>query len=151
MATTMKANEMARALRDELNLRLQKIPTPVTVAEVSYDTDQNPLIKIGTGVVGAAGGLVKVKPIDWPLPVDVIGLPQRVYSIHEIQFVREAAVAANVDYLIMTIVSVLAVRGTKLRIYQSANGTAPSAAQLVDANITAVIESDLYHKMTASQ
>jgi len=151
MATTTKATEIARALRDELNLRLQKIPTPVVVAEMSFDTDQNPLIKIGTGVIGAAGGLVKVKPLDWPLPVDVIGLPQRVYSVHEIQFVREAGVALNVDYLIMTIVSVLSVRGTKVRLYQSTNGTAPSAAQFIDANITAVIEADLYNKMTAQQ
>lgn len=138
-------------LAEELKMRLGKIGTPLVVAEVSFDTDQNPLIKIGTGAVGAAGGLVKIKPIDWPLAQNIVGLSEPVYSVHELLFVREAAVAGNVDEALMNIVLPCAARGTRVVFYQSPNGTAPDASQFIDANKKATIEPSLYYGMQAGQ
>jgi len=151
MATTRKAQDLALFLKDELNLRLSKISTPLVVAEVSFDTDQNPLIKIGTGAVGAAGGLLKIKPIEWPLSQNIVGLSEPVYSIHELLFVREAAVAGNTDEVVMNITLPSAARGTRVVFYQSPNGTAPDASQFIDANKKATIEPSLYYGMQASQ
>ena len=151
MATTRKAQDMALFLADELKLRMSKIATPLTVADVSFDTDQNPLVKIGTGSVGAAGALIKIKPIDWPLAQNIVGLAQPVYSTHELLIVREASVAGNTDAVLMNIALIAAARGTRVVFYQSANGTAPDASQFIDGNKTATIEPSLYYGMQASQ
>lgn len=151
MSTTKKAIAIATYLQNELKLRLQKISTPLVTADVTFDTDQNPLIKVGTGLVGAAGGLIKVEPIVWPLAQNIIGLTEPVYTPHEILYVREAGVAANTDEVVMNIVASLGWRGTRLKIYQSPNGTAPDASQFIDANLKVAIEASLYYGMTNSQ
>lgn len=149
--TTRKAVDLALALQNEVKMRLAKLSTPITVGDVTYDTDQNPLIKAGTGSVGAAGGLIKVKPIEWPLSVNIVGLQEPVYSQHEILFVREASVSANVDELVMNLVLALGRRGTRVAIYQSPNGTAPDASQFIAANLKAVIDPDLWAGMMSMQ
>lgn len=152
MSTTKKALAIAPALRDELKLRLSApFGSPLTVGEITSDTDQSPLIKIGTGAVGAAGGLIKVRPTEWPTAQNIVGLPQTVYATHTIQFVREAGVAGNTLALTNRILAAIAVRGCKVELYEAPNGTAPDASQIIPANLKDTYEADVRYPLLAQQ
>lgn len=153
MATTQKALELALELQEALKARLPAL----TVAAVSFDSAQNPLIQIGAGTAGAAGGLVRVKPIDWALGgKDIVG-GTRVFCPHVIQIGLEANYAATNDNIadVNTLANLaimfceLAKRGTLVEMYQTANGTAPVVASLDDATLLkASIPTDLRGSMT---
>lgn len=152
MATTKKAQAIARELQAELKQRLSApFGTPLIVADVSFDSDQNPLIKIGTGAVGVAGGLVKIKPLDWPLAQQITGLPQQVYDKHTIQFVNEASVSANTLAILNRILATIQSRGCKVQLFQSTNGTAPDASQFIDANLKDTYEASVQYPMLQGQ
>ncbi len=135
MSTTQKAYQMATNLQEELKLRLARLATAVTVGNVTFDSDQAPLIQVGTGSVGAAGGLIKIAPLSgWDLSLNSIGLSTPVVAQHEISYVDEASVAGNTPELVANILFALARQGCRFQRYQCANGTAPDAAQLIAGN-----------------
>lgn len=135
MSTTQKAYQMATNLQEELKLRLARLGTPVAVANVTFDSDQTPLIQVGTGSVGAAGGLIKIGPMTgWDLSLNSIGLATPVVAQHEISYVDEASVSGNTPDLVANILFAIARLGCRFQRYQCANGTAPDAAQLIASN-----------------
>lgn len=152
MATNQKVLNMAAFLQEDLKRRLAGLSTAITVADVTYDSDQNPLIRCGTGSIGAAGGLVKVMPRDWPLSLNSIGQAAPNYGSQTvIQYCREASVSANTMELEATIHSALSQRGTRLEWYESTNGTAPAAAELIAANLKGSFEPDQQYPLVSSQ
>ena len=146
MSTTQKAITLAYTIQRDLKKRLAKLSTAVVVADVTFDSDQGPLITIGTGAVGAAGGTVKVTLADFPLSLNAINQQASLYgySPNKAQFVREASVSANTLELTAAILATLAQRGLNTEYYESTNGTAPDSSQFIAANLkyTHVADSD---------
>lgn len=136
MGTTKYALASAAELAEELGMRL-----PALAISQTFDTDGSPLIQIGAGTAGSAGGIVKISPISWPNATDILGLAQQIYTPHVIKVGLEANYAATTDNVadvntldtIMKILGSVALRGSQVQVYQSANGTAPSATTLADA------------------
>lgn len=149
MSTSAKALSLANDLADELKKR-----TTLTVAQ-SFDTDGSPLIQVGTGSIGAAGGLLKVRPQDWPLAKDVLGLSANIYTPHVIQLVTEANASAgagadiNTPAQLMVLMAPALLRGCRFEWYNSANGNAPDATDITSGNLKASFES-LYHPLTSN-
>lgn len=149
MATTEKAMMLALALKDHLSKRL-------TLAITSGQAnDNNPTLSIGTGVAGTPNAFIKVKPATWPLAQDVLGNAARIYTPHLIQVVLEgnptAGAGADVngwDLLLPLLGEVLG-KGTKVEMYNTANGTAPTEAGAITGNLKASWD-DLYNPLTSS-
>lgn len=135
MATTKKALALADEFISEWKQR-----SSVAIA-LTYDTDSSPLVHIGAGTNGAAGALLKFQPLDWPLAKDILGLAAEVYTPHVIKVNVEANYAGsdngvadiNTWALNLLILSMVAVRGTRVELYVSTNGTAPNATDIADA------------------
>lgn len=152
MATSAKAIALARSIASSLGLRQSAL-----AVVLSFDTDESPLVKLGTGSIGAAGGLIKVKPQDWSLAKDVLGLTAAIYSPHVVQLVTEADPAggagANINtpaQLLLLLGEALA-RGCRVEWYQSANGNAPDAADITSGNLKASWDPSFEHGMIANQ
>jgi hypothetical protein len=155
MATTKKA----LALADELASELKQRQTALAVAQ-SFDTDGNPLIQVGAGTAGAKGGLVKIKPIDWPLAKDILGLQAEVYTPHVIQLGVEANPAggagADVNDRVteLLLLATLVTRGTRVEVYETASGTAPAANAtntFAAGNFKAAYDASVQFPMISSQ
>ena len=137
MSATQKAITAAYHLQRDLKKRLAKLSTAVTVADVTYDSDQGPLIGIGAGTAGAAGGFIKIGLHDFPLALNAINQQATLYGYapNKALFVREASVSANTLELTATIIAVLTQRGFNTEYYECANATVPDAAQFIAANL----------------
>lgn len=151
MAASAKSRAIANSLAGAFKLRLS-----LAVAE-SFDTDQNPLIKLGSGSIGAAGALIKVKPQDWPEAKDILGLAANIYSPDIIQIVMESnpAGGAGADInsmaVLLPILAQCAIYGCKMEVYLSANGNAPDASDIVSGNLAASFQPSAEHGMIANQ
>jgi hypothetical protein len=152
MATTKKA----LALADDLASELKQRQSALAVTQ-SFDTDANPLVQVGAGTAGSKGGLIKIKPIDMPWSKDILGNQAEVFTPHVIQLGVEANPAggagADVNDRVteLLLLATLAARGTRVEVYESANGTAPTAATLVSANLKASFEANVQYPMVSSQ
>jgi hypothetical protein len=153
MATTKKAVAMAEELVSELKQR-----TKLAVA-LSFDTDQNPLVQVGTGAPGAKGALIKVMPVDWPLAKDVLGLASPVYSPHKILVAFEAITVSNTgadtdpntwEEKLLVLGAVLS-KGTRVEVYESAAGDSPDADDMVPANLKAAFNPSVQYGMLSGQ
>src|SRR5690348_11168024 len=70
VSTTAKAIALAHELADRLKNR--KAISALTIVE-SFDTDQNPLIALGTQASSdSAAFLIKIEPVSWPLAQDIL-------------------------------------------------------------------------------
>jgi hypothetical protein len=155
MATTQKALELARAIREALALRLAT-NSVVVDSDISFDTDESPYFQVGTGIAGAKGGIIKVRPIVWPLAKDIFGNTATIFTPHVIQIVTEGnpigGGGADVnDY--PTLIAMLGeaiVHGTKVEWYMTANTVAPVAASIIAGNLKASFD-NLYFPMVSSQ
>lgn len=149
-----KSASLANDIADELKLRF----APLAVVE-SFDANSNPMISVGAGVAAGRNAIIIVKPIDWPLAKDVLGLPATVYNPHVIQLVTEANYAGATDSVadavppadLLKLLAVVTKRGTKVEWYQSATGVAPTAAAAIAGNLKASIDADLYWGNLSSQ
>ena len=152
MSTTAKALAIANDLASELKQR----QTALAVAQ-SFDTDGNPLIQVGAGTAGSKGGLIKVKPIDMPWAKDILGNAAEVYTPHVIQLGLEANPAGGAGADVndrgtsLLLYAILATRGTRVEVYESANGTAPTSATLVSANLKGSYDASVQFPMISSQ
>lgn len=154
MANSYKAIGMARSLNDVLSKRL-----PTLNVRESFDTDGNPLILVGAGTAGQANAVIKVKAISWPLAKDILGLDSTVYVPHVVQLCTEANFAGTTDNVadtlnpqqLLDILTEVTKLGSKVEWYQTASGTAPTAAGITGSNLKASIDPNLYWPMIASQ
>jgi hypothetical protein len=132
VANSYKAQAIAHELADKLKTR-QALP----VTE-SFDTDGNPLISLGDGASGDANFVIKVAAVDWPLPQDILGLAQNVYTPHTIAVATEADYAGTVDNIadpttraqLLPVIGQCLAMGCETRWYESAAGTAPTAGTI---------------------
>lgn len=153
MATTHKAISMARDLADALRKRL-----PSKTVTESFDTDGSPLIAIddGSPATGEENVLLKVRPLDWPLAKDVLGLAQTVFTPHVIQMATEAEADADASVIILSRQTLLHVlgevlgKGCKVEWYESANTVVPVAGTFIAGNLKASYDS-LYWPMVSGQ
>ncbi|NDD54170.1 hypothetical protein EBZ39_09885 [bacterium] len=153
MATSAKALALAQSLADSLKRRLTLAVT------LSFDADQNPLIRVGTGVAGTDGGLIKVSPIDWPLAKDVLGLDSPVYTPHVIKVCFEAAKAIAGPAISnpvtwktrLALLAEAAVRGTRLEVFESDADSAPASSDMVAGKLRAAQEASPEYGMVQSQ
>jgi hypothetical protein len=154
MSTSYKSVAISKELADRL--RSRGLST-LGVVE-SFDTDQNPLITIGSGVAGTANFLIKVMPTNWPLAKDILGLAALQYTPTTIAIATEADPAAGAGADPTTRAQLLPVlgqcmeMGTHVDWYESANGTAPSAATIADpTKLKASFDQDNYRPLISSQ
>lgn len=153
MATTKKALAMAEELVSELKQRQSALAVALT-----YDSDQNPLIRVGSGANGAAGGLIKIMPIVWPLAKDVLGLSAEMFHPHVVRLNVEANAAGGAGADINTwavqllLVAACVSKGARTEVYESTNGTAPNATDINDATkLKATWEPSSQYPMISSQ
>jgi hypothetical protein len=152
MATTKKALAMAEELVSELKQRQSAL-----AVAMSFDTDGNPLVKLGSGTAGQKNALIKIMPIDWPLAKDILGLASPVYTPHKVMVAFEAnpAGGAGADVndwptLLVALGSALA-KGARVEVYESANGDSPDADDLIAANLKASFDPSVQYPMVSSQ
>lgn len=153
MATTFKARAIAAELAAELRYR----QSALAVVE-SFDSDENPLVRVGSGVAGEAGALIKVQPISWPLAKDVLGLAAEMYTPHIVKVNIEANPAggagADINTLgqILLYLGVAVTRGARTEVYTSAAGTAPNATDIDnDALRTGVFANNPQYPLMSGQ
>lgn len=152
MATTQKALNLIEDLAAKLAMRL-----PSLAQVKGFDSDQNPTLLVGAAAAGSAGALIKVKPQDWPLAKDVLGLTATIFTPHVIQVCFEAnnaaGAAADVNSLaqIASIVMEVALRGTRVEIFSETNGAAVGVADLVDAKKVLTFDPLIEAGMIANQ
>lgn len=153
MATSAKALALAQSLADSLKKRLTLAVT------LSFDADQNPLVRVGSGAAGADGALIKVSPISWPLAKDVLGLDSPVYTPHVIKVCFEAAKAITGPAISdpvswktkLAVLGEVAARGTRLEVFESDADSAPASADMVAAKLRAAHEASPEYGMVQSQ
>lgn len=155
MATTQKAISLARDLAEEIQKRL-----PTMTVATSFDSDGNPLVSVddGSPASGEASALIKVRPIDWPLAKDALGLASQVYTPHVIQLATEANYAATTDNVAdnLTRAQLLAIlgpclqKGCRVEWYEETYGTPPAASTITGSKLKASYE-NLYYPMVQSQ
>lgn len=127
---TQKAISMARRLADELTFRLNG---DLDVVE-SRDSNGNPLVTVGDAGIGDAGCLIRIVTVP-TIQKNSIGLDQEVFTPHIVQLMTEANYAGsdngvadiNTATQFATFLAVCVETGAKVEIWQTANGTAPSA------------------------
>lgn len=152
MATTKKALVTADELANELKLRQSALAVAVT-----FDTDGNPLVKVGTGVAGSKGGLFKILPIDWPLAKDILGLASQVYTPHVVRLVVEGNASAGAGADVndwTTLIALLGCglsRGMRFEMYETPNGNAPDPTDFVSGNLKTAFEPNVQYPMVSSQ
>lgn len=152
MATTAKAHDLAAELASILEQRLS------LDVVASNDSDENPVLTIGDNGAGDPGAVIKLKPQDWPLAKDILGLTANIFTPHVIMVCLEANQAgavAEADIngwdILLPILGEVVLKGCRVEIYESANATPPAVAEMVEANLKATFDPSLYHGMIANQ
>ncbi len=133
MASTAKANSLARQLKEDLALRLSAL----TVTQ-GYDASANPQVTVGAGTAGTQSAYIRIVP-EATIQVDGLGLTQRVYTPHIIQVVLETSTIAAVSLMTeankFLLVGELLKHGTKVELYMSANTNAVDVADITSGNL----------------
>lgn len=152
-----KAIELSAELADELKKRC-----PSLLVTESADASGNPVITVSADATPAFGEkviVIRTTGIDWSLAKDVLGLASPVYTPHVIQICTEknyeGATDSVLDILgpteLLPVLLTVGKRGTRVEWYRTANGTVPSTAAMISANLAAAHEADLYSGMQSSQ
>jgi len=149
--TSAKANSIAGELLDALQKRFGK--TTTGAQDGGLDTDGNKLIKFGPGTAGSQSALIKLSAFS-NIGADVLGNQQQSYSPSVAQVVLEQSTIANVSLLLaatlMPLMDEIAKFGTRVELFLTANGTAPSATGIT-GNPAAVYDgASLQYRQMAS-
>lgn len=154
MATSAKAHMIAAELLD----RLKRRPSIKDLAMVSaVDVDANPYLAIGAGSPGGRNAIVKVRPVDWSLAKDVLGLAQAIYTPHVIQVVAEAnpAGGAGADVLsagdLLDLLAQCGAMGCIVELYNSANGDSPDLDDITPAKLKGTYHPDDMRPLISAQ
>jgi hypothetical protein len=164
MVTSFKAVEMIRGLQEELNQRLglngstavlsSTLTFEALSAQVSDAVTLHPVLLIGSDGTTTATCRIVIKPIEWALAFDVLGLASPVYTPHEILWGFEHSENGN-EYLSTEqkaiIVSTLARLGCRLTVFRINTGDSFDTADFLTANIVTVIEPSTKYPMVMSQ
>lgn len=151
--TTKKAQVFAADLAQELALRL-----PALTLTESLDTDGNPLVQLGAAASASPGFLLKVMPLDWPLAKDILGLTAQIFTPHKIQVLVEANFAGTTDNVadvntwavLLPVLGAVILKGTRVEMYQRANGTAITSADFTSGNLKSTFDGSLVYGMLSS-
>lgn len=139
MSTSKKALALARVLQDNLTIRLGFLATPLTVV-ASTDTNGNPVLSVGTISAGQQGAVIRVLPVA-QIGNNALGSAQESYTPHTIQVCTESTATAGTDLLLalnaLPIHGEVLRTGTRVELYQTANGTPPSTSAMIAANLIA--------------
>jgi hypothetical protein len=134
-----KSQAHARELKQRLSLLVSGL-------SISENVDSNGMESLKL-VKGSETIFIKIDVSDNAGRVDGLGLPQRVYSPHICQILRDNTPS---DLALREIVvAACAKLGMKLEIYEIA--TLPSSFDLTGANLIVSIPSDEIHGLTLSQ
>lgn len=155
MATDYKSQAIAHDLADRLK---ERGLGSLGIVE-SFDTDGNPLITLGAGVALGANAVLKVRPVDWPLAQDILGLAANVYNPHVIQLVTEADYQGATDNVLdplspdqlLKILASAEKMGCILEWYQSATSVAPTAAAIIPSNLKSTFHPDQRYPLISAQ
>lgn len=145
-----KANAMARELGDKIAKRLPDLAVTYSAGA----SDGFPMVRVGTGVAGDPGALIKIRPIEWALAKNALNLTAEMFSPHVAQFVIEADDGAGTDpnswaEKLAMLGEVLSL-GCLVQVYESATGDEPAEAEIIADNLVASYN-DLYWQSKASQ
>lgn len=136
MATSYKAESIAKDLADKLTSRQPFAAGATLAVTLSYDTDLNPLITVGPGTNGSRTAVIKVMPESWTNAKDSLGNTAQQYAPTVIMIAKEANYVGTNDniadplkeYDLLFLYGACAAYGTKLELWTSTAGTAPSAS-----------------------
>ena len=149
MSSTAKAVAVARQLEEEYKIRLSALSVVVT-----FGSAGDPLIQVGTGAPGAAGALIRVKPISWPLAKDIFGQSAIQYGPHVLQIATEDVFGdINTSQQCLSLLGPLLQKGMKVEWYVVANGLGGGTLDEADfgGTLTASFEASLQYPMVQSQ
>jgi hypothetical protein len=146
-------------LADELVDELRKRVSSYTFT-TGFDSNGWPTIALNDGSAATTEDnvFIRIRPRDWSLQKDVLGLDQTVFVPSVIQLAVEAPSSGLGLARYVTIAHALAVlvtcakRGTRLEYWEETNGTAPSVTTFDTANKQKTsIEPELDWPLLASQ
>lgn len=165
MATTMKAQEIIHGIKEELDLRLgltqatallsSTITFETLSTDVSDGTTRHAMLLVGDGIATHSTFRIVVKPIEWALAFDVLGLASPVYTPHEILYGVEAVSGAGTEPMTTLtrsiVLAVLAARGCRITVFEIGTGDSFDNADFANANKLGVIEPSTKYPMVMSQ
>lgn len=151
MSTSYKAQAIAHELADRLAKRSAALAALVLVE--SFDTDQNPLIAIGTQASSDAEAfLIKVMPVSWPLAQDILGNSALQFTPHVIKVLKEASSTGVTSADILQVLAQVADMGCEVKLYESSHGGGVVAADISDeTKLVGDRWPDLYRPLISSQ
>ena len=155
MASTYKAQAIARKLHDSLQLRLQT--ATYFVNDISFDTDGSPFFTINDGTPASheKNWILKVAPVSWPLAKDILGNSAIQYTPHAVQIAWEAGAASNFgDFAAMDVMKVLGestLQGCRVELYMRTAGTAVAITDITAGNLQGTFEPNQFYPLVDSQ
>lgn len=152
MPLLVPTSHKAVALAEEIVSLLRQRFADFTV-EWEHDTDQHPVIRFydTAPVSDAAGALIKVRPVEWPLARDVLGLTATIFVPITIQVVVEEDSAGMAWGWLVTLLGDLIFKGTKLELYQRDHGAFPEIADIDPDNLEVTYHGHPQYPMMADQ
>ena len=152
MASTFKASQLAKKLKQELQLRPGLSSLTFTTG---VSSDGSPTIQIGTLATGTASAFIKIVPQDWPLAKDILGNAQNPYATHTIKLLTETAPGGTLtEGQKHQLTGAAALLGCELKRYQSTSGAGVVIADIDnEAKLVTngTLEPDVWHVATSSQ
>ncbi|HVT61985.1 MAG TPA: hypothetical protein VHD33_00655 [Legionellaceae bacterium] len=157
MASSYKAVALASELFAELKLRLSAL---AATSSTGFDSNGNPTITLASNATPATtqkNVFIRLLPASTIFTTSIGGTPDT-FSPTVLQFATEAPSAGaghTSDYLspsdLVALYGCLFKRGTRVEMYQSANGTVPSVSTLVASNLQTAWENSATWGSIASQ
>jgi len=158
MASSYKAVALANELFNELTKRLSAL---AATSSQSFDTNGNPTIIIASTASPATtqkNAFIRILPLARPLALTSIGTTPDLFVPTVTQFATEAPAAGaghTSDFFtpadLINLYGPILRRGTRVEMYQSANGTVPVVGTLIAANLQIGYEANIYWGLLSSQ
>jgi len=151
--STQKAIALRNAIKDGLFIRLG-----LTCTE-SFDSDGNPLLRVGAASAGSAGCFIRVSA-EGSIQKDILGLAQKVFTPHIVDVAFEGNDAtttstlpnvANTMAITTAILGEVLAKGAKTRVWLGPTGTAPSDTTFDTAGYLKATWQDLQYPLMAAQ
>jgi hypothetical protein len=152
VSSNYKQLALAKDLAAALGLR--KLGLAITE---SLDANKNPVIQIGAGTNGSAGGVIRIIPQDWPEAKDILGLDQNIFcpSIIEVALEANPAGGAGADIntwaVLLPVLAEVILRGTRVKLYESTAGSAPTTSDMTASKLKATFDTSAVYGMIANQ
>lgn len=151
MSTLKKALVLSREMANRLRVRFGQ--APALLVREGFDASGNPTVAIDDGTPAAGEQAIFMRTIENPsIGTNAVGIAQDSYGPHTVQLVMEgsagdAAVALVREVSKLRLLGEVLRMGTKVEVYLTANGVAPSVAGIVAGNLIGSFQ-DLYFPLT---